>query len=606
MTMNAQRPDDNNAPRPERSAPPPEREQGVAPTRRDRRPILVLSGLLVVIAVVTFVVTAVLVTMVERKQEARQPFVRLVDVTEISTDPVPWGTNWPNQFDAYRRSVDTTETTYGGSSAMPQSKLEEAPWLRRLYAGYAFSLDYRELRGHAYMLYDQEVTERVTKRQQSGACLHCHSSIVPTYRRIGMEALGQEVTPETLAEDFNWPAVMRGFEIVSTQPYAEVHAALLATPDGTPGENEPLFPGGSTTKAPSPANQPDVPPDPMEGHDMLAQAGEAHPVSCIDCHDPGNMQIRITRPGFVEGIAMLAESDEPVPHMPSIDRWREGDRAEPYDVNDFATRQEMRSFVCAQCHVEYYCANKMTLEFPWSNGLKAEDLEQHWAETTFANGEQFYDYKHGETGAIIYKAQHPEFELWAQGVHAKSGVSCADCHMPYQREGAMKVSDHWVRSPLLNINNACQTCHNVPEEELRAKVADIQDRTKNLMGRAAGAMTDMLDAIREAQAAGATAEQLAPIFKLQTKAMWRLDYISSENSKGFHADQEAARLLGESIDYSRQAQAMALRLRAPEAPSTEDLPIEPVQGVTPDEKAPPTPVEPPDVPEGRGEDEEGG
>ncbi|MHC5002059.1 MAG: ammonia-forming cytochrome c nitrite reductase subunit c552, partial [Planctomycetota bacterium] len=95
------------------------------------------------------------------------------------------------------------------------------------------------------------------------------------------------------------------------------------------------------------------------------------------------------------------------------------------------------------------------------------------------------------------------------------------------------------------------------------------------------AMTDMLDAILEAKAAGATEEQLAPVFALQRKAMWRLDYISSENSRGFHADQEATRILGESIDYSRQAQAMALRLRAPEAPSTEELPIRPIEGVTP-------------------------
>lgn len=105
------------------------------------------------------------------------------------------------------------------------------------------------------------------------------------------------------------------------------------------------------------------------------------------------------------------------------------------------------------------------------------------------------------------------------------------------------------------------------------------------MERAAGAMTAMLDAVLEAKAAGASAEQLAPIYALQRKAMWRLDYISSENSKGFHADQEAARILGESIDYSRQAQAMALRLRAPEAPSTDGLSIEPVRGVTPNGEA---------------------
>jgi nitrite reductase (cytochrome c-552) len=244
----------------------------------------------------------------------------------------------------------------------------------------------------------------------------------------------------------------------------------------------------------------------------------------------------------------------------------------------------MRSFVCGQCHVEYYCATKDTLEFPWANGLKMEQLEQHWDEKVFPDGTEFFDYKHGETGAPIHKVQHPEFELWSQGIHARSGVSCSDCHMPYERSGAMKVSSHNVQSPLKNINNACQQCHTDDEATIIAKVENIQATTIAHMERAAVAMTDMLDAILEAKAAGATEEQLAPIYALQSKAMWRLDYISSENSRGFHAPQEATRILGESIDYSRQAQAMALRLRAPAAPSTDDLPIEPIQGVTPQEE----------------------
>jgi nitrite reductase (cytochrome c-552) len=248
----------------------------------------------------------------------------------------------------------------------------------------------------------------------------------------------------------------------------------------------------------------------------------------------------------------------------------------------------MRSFVCGQCHVEYYCAAKETLFFPWDKGLTAEQIEETYDRHSFPDGTPFYDFAHGETGAKVYKAQHPEFELWSQGVHARSGVSCADCHMPYQRQGAMKVSSHWVRSPLLNINNACQTCHNVPEEELREKVVTIQGRTKAMLERAAGAMTDMLDAILEAKAANASAEQLAPVLELQKKAMWRLDFISSENSDGFHADQEAMRILAESIDYSRQAQAAALRLRTSAATSV-PRGASTVEGVTPTEKSPPGP-----------------
>jgi nitrite reductase (cytochrome c-552) len=305
------------------------------------------------------------------------------------------------------------------------------------------------------------------------------------------------------------------------------------------------------------------------------------------------MQIRVTRPGFVLGIAALASSDEPVPHLPSIERWRQGDRTETYDPNRHATRLEMRTFVCAQCHVEYYCADKETLFFPWDNGLKVEQIEETYDKHKFPDGSEFYDYIHGETGAPVYKAQHPEFELFSQGIHARSGVTCADCHMPYERKGAMKVSSHWVRSPLLNINNACQTCHNISEDELRERVRTIQGRTEAQLDRAAAAMTDMLDAIREAQAAGVPQEALAPIFELQKQAMWRLDFISSENSMGFHADQEAMRILGESIDYSRQAQASALRLRVEEAPPVTGE-TEPVQGVTPTEKAPPAPYKSPE------------
>ena len=522
--------------------------------RRHRFGRALVLGLIFVVAVLgTILVSWVLTTIFSRKQEARQQFVRVAEINEVSVDPAPWGLNWPAQYDGYLATAGADY--YGGSSAMPESKLDQDPWLKRLFAGYAFSIDYREARGHAYMLYDQTVTERVTKRSQAGACLHCHGATTVLYRREGLKAMGQPADDAALAADFNMEAVQRGFEAVGQTPYQEVLEMLQSCPDGTPDGGD----GGSANHG---------------------RVGGAHPVSCIDCHDPATMALRITRPGFMQGIADLAASDEPVPHMPSIERWRESDRRQPYDPNALATRQEMRSFTCGQCHVEYYCATKMTLTFPWGNGLQAEDLERFWAELSFPDGTDFFDYKHGETGAPIYKVQHPEFELWSQGVHARSGVSCADCHMLYERQGAMKVSSHNVRSPLKSINNSCQTCHNVEESELRDRVAGIQERNRMLLDRAADAMTDMLDAILEAKAAGATDEQLADALALQTKAMWRLDYISSENSRGFHAPQEAARILGESIDYSRQAQAAALRLRAGAAPSTESLPVEPVQGVS--------------------------
>jgi len=536
-----------------------------------RRRVLIMGIILGIAAITTLGITALLVTIFEHRQESRRPFVRLVEVDESSTDPTTWGTNWPRQFDSYRRTVDDSETQHGNSSAMPMSKLEEHPWLKRLYAGYAFSIDYREARGHAYMLFDQEVTERVTKRSQPGACLHCHASVIPTYRRVGLESLGQPADAAAIAAGFNWPAVLEGFKKMSTMDYAAAHAELFKTPDGTPGSSPSLFPGGVTPKTPTTTAAP---------ADGVHHVGDAHPVSCIDCHDPASMQLRVTRPGFILGIAALAKSEDPLPHLPSVERWRKGSRERDFDPNIDASRQEMRSFVCGQCHVEYYCGPKETLLFPWGKGLKVEQIEGFYAEHKFPDGSPFYDFVHGETEAHVLKAQHPEFEVWSQGVHARSGVSCADCHMPYERQGAMKVSSHWVRSPLLNINNACQTCHNVPEAELRDKVHTIQSRTAALIERAAAAMTEMTDAIREAKAAGATPEQLGPIYEFQKKANWRLDFVNSENSMGFHADQETARILAESIDYSRQATTAALRVRAGTPPAV-NLPVRPVEGITP-------------------------
>ncbi|TWT56218.1 ammonia-forming cytochrome c nitrite reductase subunit c552 [Allorhodopirellula solitaria] len=493
-----------------------------------------LTGL---VALATIGIAMLLVNIFERQQEARTPFVKVVEVSEISTDPEPWGLNFPQQYEDYLRTVDDEYTDYGGNHALPPSKLKEHPWLKRLYAGYAFSIEYREARGHAYMLSDQEVSPRVTQVQQAGACLHCHAAIVPTYRRIGMEEAGEEVTEAALAESFDHDAVMAGFRAVSQHNYEDVLKELEKTPDGV-------------VKAE--AGDPHL--------------GEAHPVSCIDCHDPETMAIRVTRPGFILGIDKLAKSDDPVPHLPSIQKWRDDGAQGDYDPNVHATRQELRSFVCGQCHVEYYCANKMTLTYPWGNGLKVEDLEKEWDETQFPEdadgneGGSFYDYVHKETGTKVYKAQHPEFELWSQGIHARAGVSCSDCHMPYEKVGATKVSSHWVRSPMTNINKACQTCHHVAEQELKDRVSVIQDRTVQLIDRAADACVEMFDAIVAVQEAGATDEELEPIRDLQRKAMWRLDYISSENSKGFHARQEAARVLAESVDYARQAIAQCYRL----------------------------------------------
>ena len=211
------------------------------------------------------------------------------------------------------------------------------------------------------------------------------------------------------------------------------------------------------------------------------------------------MQLRVTRPGFLEGIKLVKAAQG----------------IANYDVNTMATQQEMRTYVCGQCHVEYYFKGpEKRLTYPWFKGLKGDQILSYYDEVGFK------DWMHADTSAPTLKAQHPEFEMYNQGIHARSGVACADCHMPYTRQGAHKISDHHVRSPLLNINNACQTCHKWPE----AKKSGRPDPQ-----------------LKEAQA-------------FQRKAQFLLDFVEAENSVGFHAPQEAARLLTLSIDYSRKGQ----------------------------------------------------
>jgi nitrite reductase (cytochrome c-552) len=220
-----------------------------------------------------------------------------------------------------------------------------------------------------------------------------------------------------------------------------------------------------------------------------------------------------------------------------------------YDVNRDASRQEMRTLVCAQCHVEYYFeGDERRLVFPWHDGLTADDA------LAYFNRISFTDWKHRETGASMLKVQHPEYELFMQGVHARAGVACADCHMPMKRQGGMKISDHHVRSPLLNVNGSCQTCHRATEQELLARVEEIQDRHNEMSSRALDALMALIDDLARVQAVEGETARVLEARDYQRMASWYVDYVDAENSTGFHAPQEAARLLTKSIDYARRGQ----------------------------------------------------
>jgi nitrite reductase (cytochrome c-552) len=484
----------------------------------------VRAALIAIAAAIATVLVMLLYSNVsERQHEAAVTNFNIVALNETTVDPAEWGKNFPRQYDGYVRTADKYSTRFGGagSEGMPKSRLEDDPRLVTIFSGYAFAIDFNQRQGHAYMLDDQRVTKRVTERKQPGACLHCHASNTVAYREAGVDA----GAPGSIDEPFESPnaraQLMAGFAKINAMSYQDATQLVK------------------------------------------------HPVACIDCHEPKTMQLRVTKPGFFVGIQALANSSEPTPHLPSIERWRKGDRKEPYEPNRDASRQEMRSFVCGQCHVEYYCGPKMPLTFPWANGLKVEQIEKTWDTTTFPDGHRFFDWKHEKTGGEVLKAQHPEFETWSQGVHARSGVSCSDCHMPYTRQGAMKISSHHVRSPLLDVTRSCQTCHRFPESELLERVAIIQERTHVLMGRAEDAVVALIADIESAKKSGATDEQLKDALALQRKAQFRVDFVNAENSMGFHAPQESARVLAESIDYARQGQ-LALRglVTTPPVPAT--------------------------------------
>ena len=329
-----------------------------SPSSSRGRVVLITAA---VTAIVAVGLTALLVNIFERKQEARNPFFRVVDLDDQTDDPAVWGKNFPQQYDLYRRTVDQQRTRFGGSEAVPhtptdadprsvvaQSRLEEDPRLKAMWAGYAFAVDFREERGHAYMLDDQTLTERQRVTKQPGTCMHCHGSVYVPYKKLGGGDL------------------FKGFEAMNQMSYTDARKLV------------------------------------------------SHPVACIDCHDPQTMALRVTRPGFIEGIRAMKASQG----------------ITDYDVNTLATRQEMRAFVCGQCHVEYYFKGpEKRLTYPWHKGLNVEDIVTYYEEVGHK------DWVHKDTGAPVLKAQHPEFELWNQGIHARSGVACADCHMPYMRVG---------------------------------------------------------------------------------------------------------------------------------------------------------------------------
>lgn len=427
-----------------------------------------------------------------KKSESNHPYIQPVVITDETDDPAIWGHNFPHHYSMYLKTVDQQRTKYGGSEGVPHIPTEKDP--RKMVSQSRLDEDPRlkiMWSGYAFAHEFREerghafmfVDQLYTKRQDVVKQPGtCLNCHASTY--VYMKRLGEG-------------DITKGFEKMNTQPYPE------------------------------------------------AAKNVVHPVSCIDCHTPQTMKLRVTRPAFIEGIREVKK-------LSGVSN---------FDVNRDATPQEMRTYTCAQCHVEYYFkGNEKRLTFPWMNGLKADQIYSYYESVGHK------DWIHAMTGAETLKAQHPEFEMYSQGIHARSGVSCVDCHMPFQRIGAMKVTDHHVRSPVLNIRNACATCHRWSEQELKARVEIIQGRTFELRGVALDALTQFIKELGDAKEKFAQVAEFNQAQKFQRRSQFLLDFVEAENSMGFHAPEESLRLLGLSLDSTRQGQ-MKLREALKKSPA---------------------------------------
>lgn len=258
-----------------------------------------------------------------------------------------------------------------------------------------------------------------------------------------------------------------------------------------------------------------------------------HPIGCLDCHDPATMRLRVSRPALREAFARQGRDIDQVSH------------------------QEMRSLVCAQCHVEYYFKGPGNyLTFPWDNGLQLEQIESYYEQAEFS------DWKHAISQAPMLKMQHPDYELYTTGIHAYRDVACADCHMPYRTEGGVKFTDHYIQSPLRNIANSCAVCHRWGEKEIEERVVAIQRKVRQGRDWAERALVEAHFDIAAAVQAGAADAELEEARRWVRRAQMRWDFVAAQNGMGFHAPQESMRVLQAAVDLAGRARLEAARILA--------------------------------------------
>jgi len=259
-------------------------------------------------------------------------------------------------------------------------------------------------------------------------------------------------------------------------------------------------------------------------------------IGCATCHDNETAELRINVPYVNRGLV-----------------------AGGHPTFEDSTHQVKRSLVCATCHSEYYFKKTMwtddkgtekkamVVTFPWKFGFTADAMEKYYDYVGHV------DWKNKISKAPMLKAQHPDYELYMTGVHAQRGVSCADCHMPYTQEGAVKFTDHKIQNPLNTMDRSCMPCHRESEQKLAGIVKEMYDRKTKLHVLAMDNLAKAHLETAKAMELGATDEELKNIRQLLRTGQWKWDYVVASHGAFFHAPGEALKDLALGNDYAMQA-----------------------------------------------------
>ena len=266
-------------------------------------------------------------------------------------------------------------------------------------------------------------------------------------------------------------------------------------------------------------------------------------IGCSNCHDDKTAQLRASVPQLNRGL-----------------------QAAGLKTFEESTHQEKRSLVCAQCHVEYYfqktdwkdakgeAKTAMVVTYPWHNGIGKEGNAGVEGMIEYYDKIGFSDWTNSLSKTPMLKAQHPDFEFWKTGIHGQKGVSCADCHMPYTQEGAVKYSDHQVlMNPLKAMDRTCMNCHRESEEKLKGIVHQKYERKEFLNKVALDNLAKAHLETAKAIEAGANDDELKEIRKLIRHGQFKVDMAIAGHGNFFHAPEETLRLLAAGSDDAQKA-----------------------------------------------------